>query len=243
MRRFIVFAFLILAFGFQGRPSADIVYSYVNYDKYFAGVRGAFVIHDIQKNLTVRNNEEQSAKRYSPCSTFDIFSALAGLQSGIWKDQNSLAAVMKRTADPYFQEVAANIGDEKMQSFLNSAGYGNKDLSGGIRNFWMNSSLQISPNEQVIFLSKLYTNQLNFEPNALQAVRSILVKKSNFIRTFSGRSGACRSGDANVAWFLGYLKTKQGEYVFATSMESSLEVRAERAEAVTRSILEEMKLL
>lgn len=243
MSRFIVFAFLILAFVFQGRPSADIVYSYVNYDKYFAGTKGAFVIHDIPKNLTVRNNEQQSAIRYSPCSTFDIFNALAAIQSGVLKDQNSLAPAMKQTGGSYFQEVAASVGDQKMGSYLNSAGYGNKDLSGGIRNFWMNSSLQISPNEQVVFLSKLYTNQLNFEPNALQAVRSILVKKSNFIRTFSGRSGACRSGSTNVAWFVGHLKSKQGEYVFATSMEGGSELRADRAEAVTRSILEEMKLL
>lgn len=235
MRRFIIFPFLFLSFVFQGKPSADIVYSFVNYEKHFAGTKGAFVIHDVLKDLTVRNDEKQAEARYSPCSTFDIVVALAGVQSGAVKDQTALSTAMKKNDDSYFQGIAASVGAEKMQSFVNRVGYGNKDLSGG--------TPLISPNEQITFLTKLYTNQLSVDPNTLQVVRSVLVKNNNPSKIFSGRSGACRTGDTNVAWFVGHLKTRQGEYVFATSMEGGLEVRADRAEAVTRSILEEMKLL
>lgn len=235
MRRFIVLAFLVYTLGFPEKPSADIVHSFVNYNKHFAGTKGTFVILDILKNLTVRNDEKQAAVRYSPCSTFDIVVALAGVQSGAVKDQSTLSTAMKKNDTSYFQTIAAVVGAEKMQSFVDSVGYGNKELSGG--------STLISPDEQVTFLTKLYTNQLTVDPSTLQVVRSALVKNSNPSKTFSGRSGACRTADTNVAWFVGHLKTRQGEYVFATSMEGGVEVRADRAEAVTRSILEEMQLL
>jgi beta-lactamase class D len=77
----------------------------------------------------------------------------------------------------------------------------------------------------------------------VEAVRGALVRSSRSGKIFSGHGGVCRSGDKNLAWFVGHLKTRDGEYVFATNMESGPEIKAERAEAVTRSILEEMNLL
>ncbi|WP_369126360.1 penicillin-binding transpeptidase domain-containing protein [Paludifilum halophilum] len=44
----------------------------------------------------------------------------------------------------YFQEVARRVGESKEQEFLHVLHYGNRDLSGGLTRFWLQSSLKIS---------------------------------------------------------------------------------------------------
>ena len=61
----------------------------------------------------------------------------------------------------YFQELAARIGPERMQEYIDKIGYGNKDISGGLTTFWLGSSADFAL-EQVDLLNKLYSGQLPF---------------------------------------------------------------------------------
>ena len=56
--------------------------------------------------------------------------------------------------------VATGIGEERMQRGLDRIGYGNRDISGGLTRFWLQSSLKISPREQVGLLRALFNGCL-----------------------------------------------------------------------------------
>lgn len=229
---------------FQLRLPADTVFSYINFKKFFLGLTGAFVLQDLQKDLTVRYNEAEAAKPFSPCSTFDILLALSGFQSGILKDQEkTLESALHGTESTFFDELAGKIGAEKLEEFVRKSSYGNAKVEPAGSEFWRNGSLLISADEQVKFLTRLYRNQLPFDATGTEIVKNLMVKSNKAGKIFSGQSSDCNSGNVHVAWFVGHLKTMKGEYVFATILEGGSDLKGGKAETITREILQEMKLL
>ena len=57
-----------------------------------AGLDACFVLYDARDRRTLRVNEAECRRPLSPCSTFKIFNSLAGLQSGVLKDETTLFA-------------------------------------------------------------------------------------------------------------------------------------------------------
>jgi beta-lactamase class D len=65
---------------------------YDEWGKYFeeAGVQGCFEVYDNNKETAVYYNKERCAERFTPASTFKIFSALVALESSIAPDEQLL---------------------------------------------------------------------------------------------------------------------------------------------------------
>ncbi|MDG5473957.1 hypothetical protein P6709_19795, partial [Jeotgalibacillus sp. ET6] len=75
--------------------------------------------------------------------------------------------------------VAAEMLDKKtkmknIQSYLNHSQYGNQNVSGGIEGFWLESSLMISPIEQVQILKDFYTNEFGFDRANVQFIKDAI---------------------------------------------------------------------
>src|SRR5207247_8048286 len=151
------------------------------FDELAAGYDACFVLYDAHEDRTLRVNAPECRRALSPCSTFKIFNSLAGLQSGVLKDEHTLfawdhtpqplptwekdhtlATAVRDSVVWYFQRVAAGVGEKAMQGYLDAAGYGNRDISGGFTRFWLGSSLNTSPDEHVAFLRRPYRNTLPF---------------------------------------------------------------------------------
>jgi bla regulator protein blaR1 len=201
-----------------------------------AGYDACFVLYDAREDRTLRVNEAECRRPLSPCSTFKIFNSLAGLQSGVLKDEttrfawdhtpqpipawekdHTLATAVRDSVVWYFQRVAAGVGEKPMQGYLDAVGYGNRDLSGGLTRFWLGSSLKISPDEQVAFLRRLYRNHLPFDRRNVEIVQRVLVQEEKDGVVFSGKTGSCDAGgDQRVGWFVGRQASPTREYVFAT---------------------------
>lgn len=136
----------------------------------FQGFDGTFIMYDEGADRYTVFNKTLSETRLPPCSTFKVFHALIGLDSGVldrddartlmkwngkpssiaaWNHDQTLASAMRHSVVWYFQRVATGIGEERMQRGLDRIGYGNRDISGGLTRFWLQSSLKISPREQV----------------------------------------------------------------------------------------------
>ncbi len=64
------------------------------------------------------------------------------------------------------------LGSSTINSYLQQIGYGNKNISGDFSSYWMQSSLKISPVEQVELLKNLYRNNFNFTPANIHAVKN-----------------------------------------------------------------------
>ena len=212
----------------------------------------------------LREGDEQCAERFSPCSTFKIPNALIGLQTGVLTDANTtfkwdghdygreaanrdqtLTSAIQNSIVWYFRRVAEEIGPRRMQNWLDRIEYGNRDLSGGQKKFWLMSSLLISADEQVAFMAKVYRNELPFQPEAVATVKEILVNSDENGVVLSGKTGSGEWSDGRkLGWFVGDLKGPKGEFVFAVNLVGEQEgIDGRRAREVARQMLQEQGLL
>lgn len=188
-------------------------------------------------------------KRMSPCSTFKIPLSLMGYDAAVledetnsiwdfqegyddwlvaWRAPQSPRSWMKCSCVWYSKVLSIELGLGKIQNYLTSIEYGNQDASGGLADpgpldpFWINSSLEISPKEQVDFLQKMIRAQLPISSRALQMTRVILFKEELpegwklFGKT--GWSGSDIAKDGKTlehSWFVGWIEKDQNFYPFA----------------------------
>jgi|WetSurMetagenome_2_1015567.scaffolds.fasta_scaffold313110_2 beta-lactamase class D len=209
-------------------------------EKYFQGFNGAFVFYDLNSNQYLRYNPERCAERFIPASTFKIMNSLIGLETGVipdenyvikwdgtrypipaWNQDHTLKTAIQNSVVWYYQELARRVGQEKMQSYVDAAHYGNQDISGQIDTFWLEGGLRISADEQVEFLKRLYQNKLPFSQRSMNIVKKIVVLEKTESYQLSGKTGSGQRITPHEGWFVGYLETKGNVYFFATNFESS----------------------
>src|SRR5690606_37392427 len=115
------------------------------------GFNGAMLIYDSRQNRYQAGHAERIDRQLVPASTFKIFNSLVALETGVVAGAETVirwdGIVRERTelnrdldfrtafrisALPHYQELARRIGLDRMQQFIDTVGYGNRDLSGGI---------------------------------------------------------------------------------------------------------------
>lgn len=232
---------------------------------YFQGFEGAFVLYDLNSNQYIRYHPERCAERFIPASTFKIMNSLVGLETGVipdenhvitwdgtpydipsWNQDHTLKTAIQNSVVWYYQELARRVGKEKMQHYVDAAGYGNQDISGQIDTFWLEGGLRISADEQVEFLKRLYQGELPFSTRSVNIVKEILVLEKAESYQLSGKTGSGQRIAPHVGWFVGYLETKGNVYFFATNIESSSSdglANGDAARKTSRSILQGLGLL
>lgn len=231
--------------------------AYEDLSEYFVGFEGSFVLYDLKADQYSIYNENKSKLRVSPNSTYKIFSALFGLESNVITNENStikwngikypyvswnmnqnLSTAMKNSVTWYFQDLDKRINLDKMQAYLNQIGYGNCNLSGGIGQYWIESSLKISPVEQVQLLKAFYTNQFGFKEKNVRTVKdAIILEEKDGVR-LSGKTGTGSVNNKNInGWFIGYVETKDNTYFFATNIQNEGNTNGSQAAEITLSIL------
>lgn len=93
----------------------------------------------------------------------------------------------------------------------------------------MQSSLKISPVEQVELLKNLYRNNFNFTPANIHAVKipSILppLKMENLWKTGTGRV----NGQDINGWFIGFIESQNNTYFFSTNIQSEQRATGSKA--------------
>lgn len=233
--------------------------------KYFGKFSGTFVMYDEAENRYIVFNESQSEKRLPPCSTFKIYNSLIALETGVldtedantfmpwngitysieaWSKDQTLASATRNSVVWYFQEVAARIGSEQMQAYIDAIDYGNRDISGGISEFWLRSSMQISAREQVELLRRLYNGQLPFSPQNIEIVKRNITQSHTEDTWFMGKTGSAREGGRSTAgWFVGCVEKQGKRCFFAANIEARDEATGGRAREITIDILRNLEVL
>ncbi len=108
-----------------------------------------------------------------------------------------------------------------MKEFIEKIGYGNMDISGGIDHFWLGSTIEISADEQIDFLRRLYANALPFSVRSMDIVRDILILEKTDRYTLRGKTGFTDFGENHVVgWFVGYIESAQNRWFFASNIVS-----------------------
>jgi len=224
-------------------------------------VDGCFtMLNNADGEITVYNMNLDT-QRFSPASTFKIVNSLIGLQTGrildekmqirwdgikrwneSWNRDMDMTEAFKTSCVPYYQEVARRIGRDTMQQWIDSIGYGNKDISGPIDSFWLNNKLKISPDEQLGLLKKLYFDQLPFRKSVQQIVRDVMVQENNTAYKLSYKTGWGSGDNGNpIGWVTGWIEENKHVYFFVTFIKAA-DIKADISVVrmnITRSILKQ----
>jgi len=212
------------------------------FDKLFTGYQGCFVeLVPNDSDSHVVYQFIQANMPLSPCGTFDIPNLLIGLETGVSKD---VCHVLKT------ESVAAAVGKQRIQQYLNLIDYGNKDISSGITNFWMDNSLKITAFEQVAFLNRLQQSKLPFSQRTINITKELIFLKETKQGKLFGITGEGKGNDEtprigeyyNLGWFVGYVVTNEGTFPFATNIRGK-DARGEKAREITEEILGKQGLL
>lgn len=228
---------------------------------YFANYTGCLVLYDETKDKYGIYNERVSRIQASPDSTYKIIHSLIGLETKVLEDENTvfkwdgtihtipewnqdqtLKTAIKYSTVWYFRKVAVQVGKDKERYFLDKSNYGNADLSGNIKDFWLQSSLKISPMEQIDFLKKFHHYRLPFSKRNIDIVKNVIVLSNNNNGILSGKTGAGLINDKTVnGWFIGYVEKGNNIYYFASYIQGE-DGWGWKAEEITLKILKDKNI-
>lgn len=236
--------------------------SQIDLSKYFGEYEGCFVLYDLQKDTWKIHDIKRATLRVAPNSTYKIYNALFGLENGIitpenslidwngntypfevWNADQTLSSAMSASVNWYFEYIDEQLGRTSVQEYLHKMGYGNEDLSGDFSSYWMESSLKISPIEQVELLTRLQNRNLEFAPKNVKAVKNAIHISSSSFGDFYGKTGTGRVNGEDVnGWFIGFVESQNNTYFFATNIQSEQRATGSKASDITLSILSDLNI-
>lgn len=204
-------------------------------------VVGSIVVYDQNNDKYTYFDLQRCRQRFIPASTFKIVNSLIALETGVVSDENfvikwdghersipewnkdqTLKSAFKYSAVWYYQEVARRVGPERMKYYIDLIGYGNKNIGGGIDQFWLRGQLRISQDEQVELLKRLYADDLPFSKRNMHIVKDIMIREQNERMVVRGKTGLATLDNQDIGWYVGYVERDGNVYFFATNIVSAV---------------------
>jgi len=234
-----------------------------------------FLLHEMGVGEVRRRPSAICGTRLPPASTFKVPHALAALDAGVvtggdelfgydgaprsfesWRRDHTLASAMRYSVLWYFQVIAEKLGAEREREYLRKFDYGNADPTSGLTTFWLGGSLQISPEEQLRFLRRLYADELPVRRAASRTVRALIVQPPGRVVNAAGEhpfaapwppdaivsaktgSGTDRAGHT-VRWLVGHVARGPRSWIFVSCVVGTSEIPALAAVDQAASALHE----
>jgi len=209
----------------------------------FEGRRGCFLLVHLNDGTIVEQiDPDRCQERLSPCSTFKIPAAVMAFDQGIidektifqWdgKDYGREACNRDQTIKSWMvdsvvwvtQRLTESMGMDKVKGYLKKFSYGNGDMSGGIDDAWLTSSLKISAAEQVAFLRRLWLDKLPISKSAQAAARKLINVELQGDDRLDGKTGSGFVGTGRqLGWFVGHVRHSGQDYIFALNITDRFE--------------------
>lgn len=229
----------------------------LNLSSNFGDYTGSFVLYDQSADKWNIYNMEHASTRVSPNSTYKIYDALLGLESGIitpehstftwngepcpfesWESDQDLTSAMHNSVNWYFQAIDSQAGFQSVKTFLQTINYGNQNTGTNLNLYWTDFSLKISPIEQVELLQNFYQNNFHFDRKNIQAVKNALLLSTTSSGSLYGKTGTGRVNGKDVnGWFVGYIESDNNTYYFATNIQAPSNATGSQATEITEAIL------
>ncbi len=234
----------------------------------FAGRAAGLVIVDCAGGEMVTYPDDAVIEKLAPCSTFKIANALIGLELGIltspgrdfykwdgkarsieaWNHDLTLKQAFQASCVPAFQNLARQIGSERMQFWIDKLDYGDRNISAGIDVFWLpakgRKTILISPLEQAAWMRKLVTGQLPVSELSASVLKDLMRLQTTPRGTLYGKtgSGTDDQGHFNLGWFVGFVETGVKTYAFACIAEGE-NIMSKDAREIVESVLTKQEML
>jgi len=236
-----------------------------HFDKFDA--QGAIIIVDQRGDASTTwvYNEPRVQSPVSPASTYKIPHALFALEAGVvrdefdrikwdgtqrsygpWNQDQTLRSSMRHSVIWVYERFAEELGEAKVRDYLARADYGNAeptvdpDAEGEPEPYWVNGRLEISPEQQVAFLQRLYYNQLPFEVRHQRLVKDIMIVQAERDWILRAKTG----WDGQRGWWVGWVEWPDGPVFFALNIDvPNRWDDLYKRQAITQSILQELGAL
>jgi len=243
----------------------------IDLSDYFQGIIGCAVINNLNEGQYLIYNQELSEKRSSPCSTFKIISTIIGLESGVleskdtviewngtqyffdeWNQDLTLEQAFQSSCVWYFRGVIDQAGEEKVKEVLTTLSYGNGDISqwtgsnthsdySELNGFWLESSLLISPREQVDTLFRIFEDETDIREDYIHILKEIMqIDNSGNNSKVFGKTGTGYKDNACVdAWFVGIAENENHTYYYAIRLDEPTNdsVSGQKAKEIALNII------
>lgn len=233
----------------------------------FHGRSGAYVQIDVQTGARYESDAKACAAKVAPCSTFKIWNSAIGLQLGLvaspdapfwkwdgvkrdvapgWNQDQTLRSAFAVSCVPAYQALARQIGQARMQEWLDRLGYGDRDISSGVDVFWLpapgRKTILLSAIEQAELTARLAKGDVPFSARTQAALKEIMKVQSTAKGTLYGKTGTGTDHGTRIGWFVGYVVSSGSAYAFACRLEGD-GVMGTNARAAVESILAGQGLL
>lgn len=219
----------------------------------FEAVSGTLSVCDVDRARTP----------FLPASTYKVPHALIALETGVasgpdwmipwdgneravtaWNVDTTLASGMANSTVWYYQEIARNVGYERMTRWVDKIDYGNEDIGPvqDLTHFWLDGRLRTSALDQVEFLDRLRRQALPASAEHQQAVADMmripidgspldLRAKSGAVLPIHPDTGDITQSQAvesrlgsvsRVGWYVGWVQRAEedgGAVVFALNLD------------------------
>lgn len=229
----------------QGEAQQEANERAIDLSEVFHGISGCAVIYSPAQGEYTFFNEDRCRQEKSPYSTFKIVSALSGLQNGVisdemstmgydgtvygnseWNGDLTLEEAFQKSCIWYFREIVDSVGGGQIQEELNELQYGNCDVSEWngsninptkkLNGFWLDSSLKISPLEQVKVLEKIFEGRSRYDSGNIEILKRIMLIDENNTKKIYGKTGTSGNGEA---WFVGFSESSGERKYFAIYLD------------------------
>lgn len=232
-------------------------------NSYFEGLTGTAVFLNPSGTYTI-NNSDESELQVSPCSTFKIISTLAAFESGVispeqsnitwdgtewsfesWNKDLTISEAFRSSCVWYYRKIIDEIGLEYMQNFLDSVQYGNCDISQWegssyngiplIDGFWLESSLLVSPREQVDIMRRIFEGKTDINTNYIAELKKMMYKEGtdNIVEIYG------KTGSGNGGWYVGFFVSAGENTYFAVRLSQQEGANGQKAQQIAENIIHE----
>lgn len=150
-----------------------------------------------------------------------------------WNKDIDFSEAFRTSCVWYYRQVIDDIGEDMMQKELEKLQYGNCDISDwegrlnknnnnrALTGFWIESSLMISPKEQVEVMERIFGDNSDYSEetqNELKQVMLVPDQEQTGISIY-GKTGMGRADGIVDAWFTGFAESAQGNLYFCVHLD------------------------
>lgn len=146
-----------------------------------------------------------------------------------WNKNMNLQEAFKTSCVWYFRALIDRIPPERVKDFLRHFQYGNQDISDWrgdqntntdlpeLKGFWIESSLQISPLEQVQVLARLFREK----SPAAETLKNLMLVADTPVKIYGKTGLGIKDDRVRDAWFVGFCERDGKKVFFAVRLNDS----------------------
>jgi beta-lactamase class D len=235
MPKLVIISIFIFCFSFFAHAEDAAIADLFNK----AGVAGTILIESTKTGQRFVHNDTRSKQPFTAASTFKVLNTLIALEEGViaaadstirwngtlyeiadWNRDQTLETAFKVSCVWCYQELAQRVGAAKYPVYIRRSHYGELRESFDVTQFWLDGSLTISAEQQVVFLKQLATGHLPFTASSYTTLKFIMLsEKTPYYHLYEKTGWAARNAPA-VGWYVGYLEVAEDIWLFALNIDT-----------------------